>query len=326
MTYDQNALRWTSADVLSDVRRKASLPATSTDFTDAVLLREATDVLWSFAGWATTQAGEGRGQAILERLVSGGITTSYRTASEFTMPALAVGDIIENIVWLDSTGQNQARLIRVDQADESNYDRPGATGSPMGYSLVAGRVRIYPQPTSGGTIRISYPRRHPELIADTTATVSTIDSYIGQTAQTTFTVSGAWWPANGDEVDIIASNSPYRTIAASVTSTGSTSSTFVLAIPGAQLANLPVVGARVTRAGQSPYVSFPLELRAAVTEKIAANVLRIIGDLQGSQAAEQAAMMELSRVMQLLSPRVRRDKPKAINAFSHMRSLIGRWR
>lgn len=331
-THDQNAQGWTAASLLADVRRKASLPVTSTDFTDAVLLREASDVLWNFAGWALSQGGEARLLRTLERTVTStldAMSSPYRAASEFALPPLAVADSIENVSWRDAAGQRDCRLARIEMAEESDYDTPTNTGDPQAYALLDGRIRIYPQPTTGGKLRLSYQRRHPELILDGSPDVLTVvsSSYTVQT-EVSFVVDDAAPYSPGDGVDLISPNYPYRYVVTDATVngvTGAGSTTVRVVMSPTWLQGFPTA-LRMVRAGTSPYVQMPLEMRAAVNEKIAANAMRIIGDMQGMQASELAAKEELSRVMQMLSPRTKRDKPKAVNPHSHLRMGVVRGR
>lgn len=331
MAYDANTQSWTAAQLLDDVRRKASLPYTSASFPDTVLFREAVDVLWNFAGWALSQAGEGRLARTLERTVTStldALNSPYRAGGEFSLPALAIADTIDNVSWLDSTGQTQASLMRIDAAEESSYDTPGRTGDPAGYALIDGRIRIYPQPTTGGKLRITYQRRHGELIPDSTAGVWTVlaSTAVG-TTEVSLTLNSA--PGGGiavnDNVDLIVPTYPYRYVGTDLNVTQVSGTSVRVAIPATYLTGFPT-GLRVMKSGWTPYVHYPLELRAAVTEKVAANIMRILGDVQGMQAAELAAKEELSRVIQMLSPRAKRDKPKAINPHSHMRGGIIRGR
>lgn len=329
MATDRNALSWTSAQVLTDVRRKASLPTTSTDWTDAVVLREASDVLFSFIGWALAQAGEGRLLSSLDRPVTSAFSGAYG-AREFMLPPLAIAGSIEGVTWTEQTGQTQSRLYRIDDADEATYSTPLGTGSPGAYALIGDRIRVYPTPSTGGILRVTYQRRHPELVPDAVANVGTLSSIAAATSTTTTLTESAGLTglAIGDTLDVLRHQYPYAPILANAEVTALPSGTSITVDqPLALLSGHDIVGARVVRAGQSPYVSMPLELRAAFTEKVAANIMRTLGDMQGSQAAEQNATLELSRVMQMLSPRVKRDKPKAINPFSHLRGRMtrGRW-
>jgi len=324
---DRNALTWTTAQVLTDVRRKASLPVTSTDWTDAVVLREATDVLYAFSGWALAQAGEGRLISSLDRTVTAALVGAYGTR-EFMLPAHAVAATLESVTWTDAAGQNQARLARIDGGAEPDYSTPQGLGSPGAYSLLADRIRVYPAPNTGGTLRITYQRRLPELVLDAAANVATVSALSGTTTSV-LTVSGALTPAltAGDTVDVLRAQYPYAPIVASAEVLSMASTTPTLDVPAAQFVGHEYVGARLVRSGQSPYVPLPLEMRNAFNEKVAANILRTMGDLQGSQAAEQSATLELGRIMQLLSPRAKRDRPRAINPYSHLRGGMyrGRW-
>jgi hypothetical protein len=325
---DRNALTWTSAQVLTDVRRKASLPVTSTDWTDAVVLREATDVLWSFTGWALAQGGEGRLLSSLDRTVTAALSGAYG-AREFVIPPLAIAGTIDSVAWTDSTGTTQSRLYRVDSAEEPTFSTPTGQGSPGAYAILGDRIRVYPLPNSGGTLRITYQRRHPELVVDSAATAGTIAS-VASASSTTSTLTeslGLTGLAIGDTLDILRSQYPYDPIVANAEVTALPSGTTITVDqPVAMFSGHDLVGARVVRAGQSPYVAMPLELRTCFSEKVAANILRVMGDLQGSQASEQAATLELARVMQMLTPRAKRDKPKAINPYSHLRMRLLRWR
>lgn len=330
MPTDQSSLTWTTADVLSDLRRAASLPATSTDWTDAVLLREVSNVLWNFAGWALSQGGEGRMLSDLDRAITSALP-GVAGQREFLIPPGAILSTIEDITFTDASGLNESRLYRVDHADSRSVATATEMGTPSAYTLVGDRIRLFPLPSTGGTLRITYPRRHAELVADTAANCATLVSATSASATSTQLTIGVAITALavGDTLDVIRATYPHSPIVESCE---------VLALAGANLqitvdraltafTGNVLVGARVVRAGRSPYVSMPLELRLCVTEKTTANVLRAVGDLQGSAASEQAATVELARAMQALSPRAKRDKPKAINPYSHMRSRMtrGRW-
>lgn len=312
--------------MLTDVRRKASLPATSTDWTDAVILREATDVLWSFAGWALAQGGEGRLLSSIDRTVTSALTGVYGK-NEFLLPPLAVASAIDMVTWIDALGQNQARLARVDHAEEAIWSGLTETGSPSMYTLLADRIRVYPTPTTGGTLRVTFPRRHSELVPDTTSYAGTIGTLVPASATSTQFVTGHVGLGIGEMVDVVSVHYPHPALVTFAEIIAQGGGTITINVPVAQLQGFDAVpGPRVVKSGQAPYVSLPLELRAAFTEKVCANILRTVGDLSGMAACEQAAGLELSRAMMLLSPRGKRDKPFVVNPHSHMRLGMGRGR
>lgn len=338
MPSETSALKWTAQDVLVEARRKAALPKTSTEYTDQVVLREATDVLWSFGGWAMSQFGEGRLVEHLDRLSTELLASPTRTLSEVALPALAVGDAVDAVSYVDSTGAGHYRLIRIDPAQESDYARPDSEGLPKAYALLSGRIRLYPRPTEGGTVRVQYQRRQGELIVDTPGidTVvppidpilrsATLVGHSGTSTSTTLTLSVAITDLlPGDRIDLIAPSVPHQVLVSALELTSVADTVLETSTPYDLLTNLDAWGQPyVCRTGHSPVVSLPLEMRGAFTEKVAAHLMRQLGDLQGAQASEQAALMEMSRVLQLLSPRARRDKPRAVNAYSHLRLRMGR--
>lgn len=338
MPSEVSALKWTAADVLLEARRKAALPKTSTEYTDEVVLREATDVLWSFGTWAMSQAGEGRLVEHLDRLPTELLASASRNMSEVALPSLALGDAIDAVTYVDSTGTQHVRLIRIDLAQESDYAPLGAEGRPVSYALLAGRIRLYPRPIEGGTVRVQYQRRHGDLIVDKpgidTAVPpilpiirsATLVSHSGTSTSTTLTVSVAITDLSaGDRIDLIAPSVPHGVLVSGLELTSVVDTVLTTSTPYSLLTNLDAFGqALVCRTGHSPVVSLPLEMRGAYSEKVAAHLMRQLGDLQGAQASEQAALMEMSRVMQLLSPRVKRDKPKVVSPYSHLRQRMGR--
>lgn len=330
MPTDQSSLTWTTTDVLADVRRAASLPTTSTDWTDLVLLREATNVLWDFAGWALSQGGEGRMLSQLDRPITSALPGAAGQR-EFLLPPGGVLSTVEDVAFIDSTGMNEWRLLRIDHADGGLVSTYAETGTPGAYTLLGDRIRLYPTPNTGGTLRITYPRRHAELVADTAAncaTLASVTSASATTAQLTILVAITGL-AVGDTLDVIRASYPHASIVDSCEVTALAGANLLVTVdrPLTAFTGHVLSGARVVRAGRSPYVAMPLELRSCITEKITANVLRTVGDLQGSMASEQAATVALARAMQALSPRAKRDKPKAINPNSLMRGRMtrGRW-
>lgn len=324
MTIDSNAASWTAAELVADVRRKARIPAGTVDFTDADLRNEASNVLWSFAGWAMSQSSEGRLISQLQRSVSGAISVPYGQAREVDLPPLAVGDAIDGVFWLTSTGQAEKRLALIDLNSQPLYDAPGSSGDPWGYSLIDGRIRVYPRPTTGGQLRINYQRRHGALcdVANTRAVVS----FAIATDSVTFTHVGAALFAVGDFFDLINSEYPYRIVAPDAeVAAGSTSLAPKTLTYSLSSFNLNANDMTLVERGQTPYIHLPLEFRQCVTQKVVEAVLRMAGDEQGAQGAGTNAEVELQRVVQMLNPRTKSTRQKAVNPYSHMRSQRRRW-
>lgn len=319
---DNNAGSWTAAELLADVRQKARIPAGTLDYTDAVLLEEATRAIWSFAGWAMTKAQDGRLLSMLQRSSATAFTTPYAVGREVEMPFDAVGDTFDSVVWVNGNGV-ESRLEMIEEASQPFYDTPASSGEPWGYSIVDGRLRLYPKPAAAGIVRIAYQRRLPRLVdagqmrTVTSQVLSAADLVVSHAVSTQLVFVG-------DRFDVINPVSPYRyyvsnalctsATASSATTTTYNSGTFSAGIAGT------LDGLAIVKSGTSPFVHLPLEFKQCLTQKIAAQVLGEIGDAQGAALLEQKAEAELGRVMQLLSPRSKTTRTKVVNPYSHLRS------
>ena len=325
MSYDANAQTFTSADLLARVRTRSVMLNSAVDWTDQILLREISDSIHSFVSWALSRSGGGRLVETYNRSATAALSSSYRAATEYELPPLAVGDTIEGVTWVTADGQSEVRLGQISQAEGPTYDTPTSNGAPAWYSLLSGRIRIYPQPTEGGIVRFNYQRRHPELIIDAATDVGTVvtatDAGGGYVL---FSLVDTSPFAIGDFVDLVSNKYPYRPLFTSLYCDNSSSCRLYL--PFSYLSTVDVSGMRVMRAGQSPYVHIPLELRPALIEHASAKVMRTIGDMVGAQAADAMARDELARIMELLAPRTKADRPKAVGWNSLMRrSIRYRW-
>lgn len=317
MSVDRNRVSWTSDELLTEVRRKASIPSGSLKWTDAVLLREASDVLRSFAGWAMTKAGDGRQLYQLERTSM--ITTAYGESREILLPPHAVADTIDGVFWLDNAG-NEVRLSPIDLNSQPVFDSPSATGNPSGYAVMNGTIRIYPEPSSANTFRINYARRHPELILTSDASATVVQSVTGDDSSTTFTLGDDPY-TTGEALDLINSYSPYRVYLADMVITAKPGLfQMKVGVPYSQVSGFAPTGSVLVPSGTSPYVHLPQELRACVTFKVAAHVMSMIGDDIGAQSAESTAASELQRAIDLMNPRVKSQRQKIVNQYSLMRA------
>jgi hypothetical protein len=313
LTTDYNAASWTTSQLLADIRRKAKVSDTSSDYTDAVLLREATDSLWDFPAFALQQARDGRLTFSLTRSVSADARTV--AFDEIELPPFAVADAISSLVLIDTSGSES--VLSPMQVDQEPYvDQPSYSGQPAGFLLIDGRARLVPKPSNTAVgVRINYQRRHGDLVAS--SAVGTISSILtvgdGSTCTLTLSatppagfVAGAW-------VDIVNPYYPYRLELVDVKITGIAVNTLTLAIPYATLNAISPTNMTCVLSGQSPYVQLPLEMRKSFTEYAAASICRQIGDEAGAEAYEQSAREGMGRTVSMLSPRIKGTREKAVN-------------
>lgn len=326
MSVDNVVASWTSAQLIRAVRKRARLPTNTLDWTDADVLVAASEQIWTFAQWALERGGDGRLLTTFDRAVAASIPSPSRPIGEYLLPPLAVGDTINSVTWISPDGTKEVPLALVDLVQQPLVIAPGTTGEPWGYAIIADRIRVYPQPSELGTLRFAYPRRHPELCADTTTTAPTVNSILDATGgYTRFTLASTQPFAVGQYVDLINNQYPYRTIFSDLYVGAANAGTTVdLYIPYSYANTIGVAGMRIVRAGQIPYVQLPLEFRNPLSWQVAGDILNEMGDLSASSAAYGTAGAAMDKALGITTRRVKATRTKIINRHSLARSAMRR--
>lgn len=287
----------------------------------------ASESIWSLAGWALKLAGDGRLSFSFDRSIVAALSGPYRAADEFLLPPHAVGDAFHTVTWVDFDGKEHP-LQQIDITQQPHSDVDGSE-RPRLYSLMDGRVRVYPHPTALGAVRFLYQRRHPELCADTPSNAPVIDTVADDgSGYTRFSLTASSPFSPGDYVDIVSDQYPYRVIFGDLYVGSSLASDVSLYAPYSYVSSVSVQGMRVIASGRSPFVALPLEFRACIYEKTASAVLRRTGDMTQSEASLEIAQDELSRILGILSPRASGNRKKVLNKNSLIRGRMRRtcWR
>lgn len=319
---------WSTSDLLSDIRRKARLSDTDEDYTDAVLLREATDVLITRIARAHTLAREGRRLLEAEREVASEAVSE--DGRSFVLPPWAMGDALSRVFWRPSTdSMDDERPLDYVGADLEPEALEGyEEGDPWGYTLVDNRVRLIPG-ASGGALRFLYPRRHGQLVPSTS--VRQVDSVDVQEDGSTVIELASAAPASwveGAWVDIYGGTPPHTVFCADArVADGSSGTTLAVAVPYATLG--PKLNAEPTRlyvalSGESGHVHVPLEFRPALTSLVAANVLRNLGFIPDANDRESEGLRILGEGQDLITPRNKGTREKIVNRNSLLRGASRR--
>lgn len=322
MTTDFNAATWSASDLLTEVYRASGLPDSGTvDWTPTATLREATNVIWSFAGPELAKAREGRLATTLLRAVTGDALSV--SAQDYELPPMALGDALDSVAWVDASGK--AKPLEVLPVGlEDMFASPSQTGEPQYFDLYGDFLRILPRPASTGSLRITYQRRHSELVigSDTAVVSSVADN--GGAARVTLSstpsafVAGAW-------LDFIGSTYPHRTkIHGAVIVTAHGSNQFTLSTSYAAFVAARLTNDTAVAYGKTPYVQLPMEMRSALNSKIAAKICSPIGDGQLYARHQTDAQDEMRRAKDAISPRTKATRQKAFNPRSVARSALPR--
>lgn len=319
---DFNGASWPASDLLTDVLRAARLPDTGTiDYTPTVVLRMATDSIWNWATHQLSTARDGRMAQAFQRDMATASLSS--TTSVFELPPMGVADAIDGVTWISADGGQQCRLQVIPANMLPIFTQPNDAGSPpTGYALMEGTIRVFPK-CGAGTLQIVYQRRHGQLVvgSDTCIALNALDvgglTSLNLSVVPSSFVAGAW-------VDVIGSTYPYRTKIAGARITLVSSFSIDLDVSFSTFTAATDSGDTVVLYGKTPYVSLPLEMRASLTQHIAANIMAELGDTAMVGMYDQRADMGAQRTRDMLSPRTKADMPKLFNPYSLARRGGGR--
>lgn len=323
MSTDYSAASWTAAELLADIYRACRLPSSGTqDYTPTVVLGMATSAIHDWGGHIVSTARDGRALADFSRA-----STDARdvNGNDFELPPLALGDTIDSVVWVDSSGESWP-LELIPQAMEHLFDQTGDTGRPTCYAFRDGSIRVFPKPDTSGSLRIKYMRRHGVLVigSDTTtvtsfASASSTDTNITVASIPSSVVAGAW-------LDVIGKYHPYRTKMHGLRVVSAASSVVRVSTPLAAFTAASTAGDTLALYGKTPYVQVPLEMREPLTRQISSRILAELGDLQLADGYDKMAIVGAQRVRDVLSPRSKVDRAKLKNPFSLARGGSSRRR
>jgi hypothetical protein len=320
---EYNANTWTAAEVVSDVRRRARISDTDLDYTDDVILREATDKIWSIAARVEAQARDGRKTFAVSRTVT--TDSVIASGANYVLPPMCSGESVSSILWVDASG-SAMKLPYVSVDREAEY--LGESGTPIAYSLLDREVKLYPEPTGvTGSLRIIYQRRHPALSAGTqTGTVTAIVTASAGT-ETKFSLSSGLGAdvVPGSWVDVVGKRVPHGVHYADAIVTAVAGADYTVSVPYAtMLAAADSTPGRnaLQPSGTSYFVQLPLEMRSALTGLTAGAIMSSIGDKAEGQSMSNAAMAELDDISGFLATRTKGTKEKIINRSSLMRSRV----
>lgn len=316
---EYNANTWTATEVIADVRRRARISDTDLDYTGDVILREATDKIWSIAARVEAQARDGRKTFAVSRAVT--TDSVLDSGSNYVLPPMCSGEAVSSIFWVDAGG-TETKLSYVSIDREAEYK--GESGAPIAYSLLDREVQLYPDPTGvSGSLRIIYQRRHPALSTGSQSPVTAIAT-ASAGAATKFSLSNGLGAdvVAGSWVDVVGTRVPHGVHYADAIVTAVSSLDYTVSVPYATMtaaADSTASRNALQPSGMSFYVQLPLEMRSALTGLTAAAILSQIGDA-GASAMEKAAMLELDDISGFLNTRTKGTKEKIINRNSLMRS------
>lgn len=280
----------TTSDLLASIKSRTLMPTSQNTFTDLQLLALADDELAS---------------ELLPIILSTreDYYTTYKdfaAAASLSIPARAVGMTLEDVVTVDSSG-NETSVPQIDRTQQSR-------NAYFGFHLRGNKVVFSSTPTS--TVRLYYPLSPSKLIKPSAAAqITDITGTDVTVASLPSTITTA------TSIDFVKRDPGYESLSLdqSISSIASTTLTFAL------LPDDLAVGDFVCLAGDSPVVQCPPELMPALAQGVAVKVLEALGDREGMAVAQGKLNRMQSAALSLLQPRVSGESKKVINYNSSLR-------
>jgi hypothetical protein len=303
------AIDYTTVGLLASIRRRASIPTTSTTGSaDADLLAYVNEELQLHM---TAQLVEVREEYYLRHS-----DTLLTSGPVFRIPERAIAGALRNVQLLDSASKPVFQLSRLSQEKLPEYSRSSQT---IGYLVEGNNIRLYPSASWGGAtyVRLSYFERPSEVVAvgNGARAIQVINTGTNQV-----TISSTTGFTTATKVDFIRATPGFETISIDATPTGVLSTVLTFSSLPSGLA----VGDYVSLAKTSPVPQLPAEFYPILAQRVAVRFLAAINDTAQLYVARGELVRMEAAVGILTSPRVE-GGPRKI--FQMNGALAGnRWR
>lgn len=307
---------FTTDDLVSAVRLRCRI-APASDITAADILSFATEALSSEVMDIVRRSDASYGRTTID--------VTLASSAEILIPIRAHFSQVQQVTLIDGTSRVPVERLADEDAHLFEEGPSSWWQGPIAYTLTESHLRLLPgaAEVAGKTLRITYHRRPPELVATSEAA-----AIVSPTGPTQINLGVITPPSaistNGTLIDIIRGDGVYEPLYTDriVDSWGSPdldldSSTPIVV---GDIATA-VAGGRtdyVCVAGQSVYPMVPRDFWPVLVSATSVGVLEALGDRQGMAAAQATLTARADRAHRMAAPRTR-ETPPLINRDSRLR-------
>lgn len=289
-----------ASDLLSSIRRRASIPSSSaTGSADSDLLAYANEELQFELVAELLKLREEYFARDYDYTLDGS-TTAYR------IPPRAIGGKLRHVFLLDSAGAVIAKLSRTEPDDSGGTDEASAFFVRNNHVVLAPSAT-----TTATTLRLGYYIRPNDI----TATAADYEVVTGVTGNALTVASGHGYTTSS-VLDIVKGTPGYEhaLIATSPSATAATTITFGT---GDGLTGLGVaVGDYICTQEKSPYPQIPPEFHPVLAQRVACRYLEAQKDTEGLASATKKLEKMEAAVGLLVAPRVETSPQKIVSGYS----------
>ena len=285
---------YTTADLLSVIKKRVFIPTNQETFSDADLLDMATDEMRSIIVPAILSARE-EWYVVVEDIA---INTS-ESQNFVNVPSRAIGGSLREVTYV--SGSLEYNLPRMSLEDRTYRDNQGPISA---FYMENNRIKILGN--ESGDLRVYYHCRPGKLVKTNEAgQVTSFDT--GAKTVTVSSLPTGW--AIGNTVDFINGKPHFEHRGVNFTIAGIAGTTITLS---EDLPTTLVVGDWVALEDESPIVQVPLEWFAYLSQAVQVQVLDALGDFEAMQRAENRRDTLHKNAMKLITPRVHGETKKIV--------------
>ncbi len=306
-------MAYTADDLLVEVRRAGSLPATATTGTaDSDILAHADSEIRDTLVPLLLSTREEYYERVIDTTVAAG-TAAYRLNKRVAHSR------VNTVQWVGTDGST-ANLARIEPKRTAELATGVSTGQPWAYYMEGSRVVLFPTPGSTGTLRIRAFVRPGRLALSAALGSFAVSAVSGSYV---LTITGHSYTTS-TPVDVIAGTPSFEHLALDTYPTAtSTATTITLAATAFNSA--PSVGDYVVAPDTTPFIQLPVEMHPALIELTTARLLRSLGKLSEAQAHGDDAKRLVELAVNTLTPRTEAHDRKIVGGPMWRKYTLGMW-
>jgi len=308
----------TSNELITSIKRRASVPDTQTLFADADFLEIASEELKIGLVPEIMKVHE-------EYFVFSEDIALVANTSSYGIPYRAIGGKLRDLFYKDSSG-NLSEMTRISPENKAEFQSSSINSNFPAYYLQGNDIILVPDvgATPTGSITTLYYMRPNELVVEDRVAIITAIAVGAST--TTYTVdrvpysSGTTYMTTTDLLDIIQAKSGHKTKDYDVTPTAISTALKTITFTTTDLPTGIVVGDHICFAGECIIPQIPSDLHVILAHRVATQVLDALGDAAGLASAKAKLGEMESKTTMLIDNRVTGDPIKVNNR----KGLLGR--
>lgn len=299
-------MRYTSDDIITAVKRNASIPTSQKKYQTSDFLAFTNEEL------QLTIVGE------LLSLREDYFVTSTSSAlvankDNYAYPTTAVGWKLEAVWYIDSENHHN-KMSRIERSQRHMYEGLDDGSSPVAYYFDGAEISVVPGvgSTVTGSIKFDHVRIQNRVVSvSSTGLVSTV-----VVAGTDYQITVDSVPSTSLGIDVISGTNPFGVIARGQTAAVAGS---VITVASADFERAPVAGDYVCTTGETPIPNIPEDYHPILAQAV---TLRCLGnDIQMLQTQGTVFQNMIQRMRDRSSRRVS-NSPRKIVASSHLLNMM----